>query len=282
MPQTDYRIASHGYFEAMGMEMKRGRGFTDLDRAETQRVIVINESFAEQLWPGQNAIGKTITIYYVNNTPWEVVGVVSDTRHGGLGAPAPAQMFVPMAQAEFLFAYMHFAIKTAGGSPAVIAAIRRVGVEVDAKYPLYELSSMGEKMAATTERDRFVATLLAAFALLALVLAAVGIHGVVAYQVAQQTREIGLRMALGADRGTVLRGVLQRTAILAGLGVGLGLLGAGAATRVVRGLLYEVSPFDPVTFAGVGSILMTVALLAALLPAVRAATIDPAGALRND
>ncbi len=282
LPQTDYRIASHGYFEAMGMEMKRGRGFTDLDRAETQRVIVINEAFAEQLWPGQNAIGKTITIYYVNNMPWEVVGVVGDTRHRGLGAPAPAQMFVPMAQAEFLFGYMHFAVKTAGSSPGVIDAIRRVGVEVDAKYPLYQLSSMGEKMAATTERDRFVATLLAAFALLALVLAAVGIHGVVAYQVAQQTREIGLRMALGADRGRVLRGVLQRTAILAGLGVGLGLVGAGAATRVVRGLLYEVSPLDPVTFAGVGSMLMAVALLAALIPALRAATMDPAGALRND
>ena len=282
LPQTDYRIASHGYFEVMGMEIERGRGFTDLDRAETRRVIVINEAFAEQLWPSENPIGKTITVYYVNNTPWEVVGVVTDTRHRGLGAPAPAQMFVPMAQAEFLFAYMHFAVKTASGSPAVIAAIRRTGVEVDAKYPLYELSSMAQKMAATTERDHFVATLLGAFALLALVLAAVGIHGVVAYQVAQQTREIGLRMALGADRGTVLRDVLGRTATLAGLGVGLGLIAAAAATRVVRSLLYEISPLDPVTFGGVGSMLMTVALLAALLSAVRAATMDPAGALRND
>ena len=113
-------------------------------------------------------------------------------------------------------------------------------------------------------------------------LAAVGIQGVVAYQVAQQTREIGLRMALGADRAAVLRDVLARTATLAGLGVGLGLIAAAAATRVVRSLLYEISPLDPVTFGGVDSMLMTVALLAALLPALRAATMDPVGALRND
>jgi len=281
LPQTDYRIVSDGYFDALGMEIVRGRDFGPLDRAETGRVLVVNESLAEQLWPGQDAVGKTITIYYVNNLPWEVVGVVEDTRHRGLGAPAPAQMFVPMAQAEFLFGYMHFAVKTSGLAETV-HAIQKAAVELDPKYPLYSVTSMASIMAATTERDRFVATLLGAFALLALCLAAVGIHGVVAYQVSERTREIGLRMALGADRGTVLREVLARAAAIAVLGVAIGAVGAAATTRVVRSFLVDVSPLDPVTFGGTSGILMLVALVAALVPALRAATMDPAGALRSD
>ena len=238
-------------------------------------------NLASQLWPGENPIGKTITIYYMNDLPWEVVGVVEDTRHRGLGAPAPAQMYVPMPQAEFLFDYMHFAIKTSG-APGTVQAIRGVGAAVDAKYPLYSVSSMTALMAANTERDRFVATLLGAFALLALCLAAVGIHGVVAYQVALRTREIGLRMALGADGRQVLRAVLGKAAALAAAGVAIGTLGAAATTRVIRSFLFEVSPLDPVTFGGVGATLMGVAFVAALIPALRAASMDPAGALRND
>ena len=279
--QTSYRIASDGYFEALGIDVVQGRTFNGLDRAETQRVLVINEAFAEQLWPGQDPIGKTITIYYAQTQVWEVVGVVENTRHRGLGAPAPAQMYVPLPQAEVLWGYMHFAVRT-NGDPATTQAIRSVGAEVDPSYPLYGVTPMSSILAATTERDRFVATLLGAFALLALCLAAVGIHGVVAYQVALRTREIGLRMALGADRGEVLGAVLRRAAGLAGLGVLLGLAGAAATTRVVRGFLYDVSPFDPLTFGGVGAVLMAVAFVAALVPALRAATMDPAGALRND
>lgn len=281
LPQTRYRIASDGYFEALGMELLAGRTFSGLDRAETQRVLVINDAFASQLWPGENALGKTITIYYANNTSWEVVGVVESTRHVGLGAPPPAQMYVPLAQAEFLFGYMHFAVKTAAGT-APTRAIRAVGAEVDPKYPLYSVSSMASLLSATTERDRFVATLLGAFALLALCLAAVGIHGVVAFHVAQRTREIGLRMALGADRRQVLSAVLGRAGALAGLGVLLGVVGASATSRVVQSFLYEVSPLDPMTFGAVGALLMSVALVAALIPAVRAATMDPAGALRDN
>jgi putative ABC transport system permease protein len=141
---------------------------------------------------------------------------------------------------------------------------------------------MGALLAATTERERFTTTLLGVFALLALCLAAVGIHGVVAYQVTLRTREIGLRIALGADRGQVLGSVLRRAAILSGVGVVVGALIALSATRVVRGLLFEVSPFDPITFGLVGATLMGAALVAALMPALRAARMDPAGALRND
>ncbi len=282
LPQTDYRIASPGYFEAVGMDVVRGRTFTDLDRAETRRVLVINEVFADQLWPGEDPLGKTVTIYYVENTPWEVVGVVADTRHRGLGVDAPAQMFVPMAQAEMLFTYMHFAVQSVGPVAPVVEAMRRAGVEVDSKYPLYALSTLEAKVAATTQRDRFVATLLGAFALLALTLAAVGIHGVVAHQVACRTREIGLRMALGANRGALLRHVLGRTMLMAGAGVVLGAGAAALATRTVRGLLFSVSPLDPVTFLGVGLLLMGVACLAAVVPALRAAHMDPAGALRSD
>jgi predicted permease len=281
VPQTDYRIVSDGYFDAMGMEIARGRDFGPLDRAETERVLIVNESFADQLWPGQDPIGKTITIYYVNDVPWEVVGVVGDTRHRGLGAPVPAQMYVPMAQSENLFGYMHFAVKTSGAAET-LRAIRTAAVEVDAKYPLYDVSSMASIMAATTERDRFVAMLLGAFAMLALCLAAVGIHSVVAYHVTERTPEIGLRMALGAGRSTVLRDVLRKAAAVAVAGVAIGMAGAAATTRVMRSFLVDVSPLDPVTFAGMSAILIVVALVAALVPALRAAAMDPAGALRSD
>jgi putative ABC transport system permease protein len=282
LAQTDYRIASPGYFAAVGMDVVRGRAFNDLDRAETARVLIINEAFADQLWPGLDPLGKTITIYYAENTAWEVVGVVADTRHGGLSAPAPPQMFVPMAQAEFLFGYMHFAVRSAGSTASVAQAMRRTGVAVDAKYPLYALSTLEGKVSATIQRDRFVATLLGAFALLALALAAVGIHGVVAYQVAQRTREIGLRMALGADRDTVLKAVLGRAVLMAGLGAGLGAAGAALATSALQSFLFQVHRLDPLTFLGVGAVLMAVACVAALVPAWRAARMDPAMALRND
>jgi ABC-type antimicrobial peptide transport system permease subunit len=160
--------------------------------------------------------------------------------------------------------------------------MREVGAEVDPKYPLYSIATMASIMAATTERDRFVATILGAFALLALCLAAVGIHGVVAYQVAERTREIGLRMALGADRSRVLGEVLRHAATIAGLGVLVGSIGAAATSRLIRSLLVDVSPLDPVTFGGTSGILFAVALVAALVPAIRAATMDPAGALRSN
>lgn len=281
LTQTSYRIASEGYFEALGMELLRGRTFNALDRPEASRVLIINEAFASQLWPDEEAVGKTITIYYGPPTPWEVVGVVEDTRHRGLAAPAPAQMYVPMSQAQTLFGYMHFAVKTTG-DVGTVRAIREVGAEVDPRYPLYEVGSMDDVMAATTEEDRLVTTLLAAFALLALALAAVGIHGVVSYQVALRTREIGLRMALGADRSQVVGSVIRRAWTLAGAGVVLGLLGAAATTRVVQSFLYEVSPLDPLTFASVAATLMVVAFMAAMVPAVRAATTDPMGTLRNN
>jgi putative ABC transport system permease protein len=281
LPQTDYRIASEGYFEAMGMEIVRGRAFESLDRAETARVLVVNESFAGQLWPGQDPIGKTITIYYVNDVLWEVVGVVEDTRHRGLGAPAPAQMYVPASQAEFLFGYMHLAVRT-NGAPETVRAVSAAGVAVDPKYPLYGVSSMASIISATTERDRFAATLLGAFALLALCLAAVGIHGVMAYQVSERTREIGLRMALGANRSTVLREVLKRAVSIAIAGVAIGALGAAATSRVVSSFLVDVSPLDPVTFGGTSGILVVVTVVAALAPAIRAASMDPSGALRSN
>ena len=282
LPQSDYRVVSDGYFEALGMEIVRGRPFGSFDRSETRRVIVVNEELADRLWPGEDPIGKTITIYYVQNTTWEVVGVVENNRHRGLGAPEPAQMFVPLSQAEALFGYMHFAVKTADGSAATVQAIRTAGTQVDPKYPLYEVSPLASLITATTESDRFVATLLAAFALLALGLAAVGVHGVVAYQVRLRTREIGLRMALGADGRRLLVAVLGRVAILAAAGVALGFVGAAGTTRLVRSFLYEISPLDPLTFGGVGLVLILVACSAALLPALRAATMDPAGALRQD
>ena len=282
LPELDYRIISPGYLEAMGVEVVRGRSFTDLDRAETQRVIQINKTAAEQFWPGQDPIGKSITIFYINNVPWEVVGVVKDTRHHALSTPATAQFFVPLAQAEYLFGYMTIVAKTEAGRADVVDGMRAAAVRLDPKFPLHRIETAGDLMADTIARDRFAAVLIGAFALLALVLSAAGIYGVVAYQVARRTREIGLRMALGAARANVVSDVVKGAVGMALGGIVLGLAGSFAATRVLTGMLFVVTPLDVSTHVGVAALLLAVRVVASVVPAMRASSVDPVSALRSD
>jgi len=281
MPQTDYRIVSPGYFDAMGMTIVRGRGFTRFDRREGERVLVISETFAERLWPGQDPIGRSITVFYVNNVPWEVVGVVGDTRHAGLSVAPRAQMFVPLAQAEYVFGYLTV---VARGAPGVSVAdgVRMTVAAVDPKFPLYRLMTLEGRMAETIARDRFTAGLFGIFALLALLLAAAGIHGVVAYQVARQTHEIGLRLALGAGRRSVLTKVVREALTMASLGVVVGITVSVALSRLLSGLLYGVSPLDPTTYGSVAAVLLLAAAGSAAVPALRAAGVDPVDALRAE
>ena len=280
--QTDYRIISPGYLDAMGIRLVSGRDFNDFDRAETARVLLITQSFAESLWPGEDPLGKSITIYYAQNQEWEVVGVVADTHHQGLAVPARHQMFVPMSQAEFLFAYMTVAIRAQGVGPFPIEAVRTAATSLNTNEPLFEIQPMAELVGRSIARDSLATTSLAVFAGLALLLALAGIYGVTSYQVSSRRHEIGVRMALGADRGTVVRRVLRDALGLAVAGVAIGLLGAAGLTQLARSLLFGVEPLDLPVFLLGPALLLIMAALAAFPPARRAASIDPVQAMRSD
>lgn len=284
LPEASYRIISPGYVDAMGMRLLRGRDLSSADRAGAPPVVLINRAFAERLWPGEDALGRRVIVHYVadEGVAWEVVGVVEDTRHQGLAAPAQPQFFVPAGQAEFMFGYLTLVIRTHGAPAAVTDAVHEAALEVEPTEPLYDYATMADLRAGAVARERLAASIVGIFAILALVLAATGVYGVVSYQVARRTREIGVRMALGAARGRVLGLVLGEVAATAAIGLILGLLGAIAASRLISGLLFGVKPIDPVTYASVAAILLASALLAAWLPARRAAGIDPVSALRTE
>lgn len=279
--QTDYRIVSTGYLETLSIPLLAGRDFTDFDRRDGPPVLLVNESFVRANWPGEDPIGKTVTIFYVEDTEWEVVGVIGDTHHQGLSQPARAQMFVPMAQAQYLFGYMTVVIKAIPGMD-VATAVRQAAVDVDPNEPLWDLGSLSGLMRQSIARDRFVTTAFGLFGILALLMATAGIYGVVSYQVVRRTREIGVRMALGARSRTVLRQVLGEALRMSLAGVALGLMAAFAVARVLRSFLFEVGYLDPLIFAVVPVLLVMVAAAAALIPARRAALIDPVQAIRED
>jgi putative ABC transport system permease protein len=219
---------------------------------------------------------------YVRSDPWEVVGVVRDTRHANLTSVPRPQVFVPVAQAELLFGYMTIVVRTNADGPDVVPGMRAVAGALDPSEPLYDIDTIEALRATATARDRMTAVVFGAFALLAVVLAGAGIYGVIAYQVARRTREIGVRIALGASRARVVHEVVSEAARLALLGIALGAAGALAGTRFVRSLLFGVAPTDPITFGAVAILLLGVAVAAALVPAARAASIQPVEALRSE
>jgi putative ABC transport system permease protein len=280
--EVDYRIASPGYFRAMGIPLVKGRGFDDRDRADGKRVLLVNETFAKLHWPGEEPVGRTVRVFYVQDTDWEVAGVVGDTRHAGLSVPVQAQIFVPLAQAEYLFGFMTIVVRRAGAAPGLEDRIRDVGLALDAQEPLYSLETMESLVARATAPDRMAAFVFALFAVLALALSVAGIYGVISYQVTRRTREIGVRMALGAAPASVVATVVGEAALLAALGITIGAAGAFAGTRMARNHLFGVSATDPLTFFGVSMLLFLIAILAALVPAARAARIPPVTALRAD
>ncbi len=300
-PKVDFRLISPGYLEAMGIRLLEGRAFTERDRIErasdgasltpsapaaadvrSPKVMLVNETFARQNWPGQSAVGKHVRLFYVESDPWEVAGVVADTRHAALVSPPRPQVFVPVEQTELLFGYLTIVARTAPGASGIAAGMRRAALMVDPSEPLYDIDTIEALRSEATERERMTALIFSAFALVAVVLAAAGIYGVISYQVTRRTREIGVRMALGASRGRVVRDVVREAVVLALVGVALGSASALAAVRFVRGMLYGVAPTDPVTFGSVTVLLMAVAIAAALVPAAKASGIQPVEALRAD
>jgi predicted permease len=282
---VDKTAVSPEYFRVMGIPRLSGRGFTDRDGANAPGVALITKSVAKKLWPGEDPIGRRITLED-NPAPADwltIVGVVEDVRQQSLTEqPSPA-IYQPYRQVSrpFFLSHMTFAVRTASNPASVAGAMRSVLHEVDRTQPA-QITPMTDLIAATTAEPQLQTRLISTFSLLALILSAIGIYSVLAYAVTERTREIGIRMALGAEKSDITRMVLKRSLLLAAIGVTLGVGGSLAVTRVLAKFLFEVKPTDPATFLMVAALLASVALFAGWLPARRAATVDPLAALRHE
>jgi putative ABC transport system permease protein len=278
-----YREVTNDYLQTIGARLLEGRLFDSRDGASSQRAVIINETFAKGFWPGESPVGKRMQVGKTGpDQPWlTIVGVVADMRERGLLLAMKPGMYVPVKQiAQPDPSYL--AVRTAGDPLALAGAVREAVWAVDREQPVSNVRTMRNLMEEETGSQRQVMTLLGIFAALALLLASLGIYGVLSYAVAQRTQEIGIRMALGAGPLDVLRMVVAQGLEVALVGVGMGLVGALALTRVMAGMLFEVSATDPATFAAVALFLTMIAAAACYLPARRASRVNPIIALRYE
>jgi putative ABC transport system permease protein len=269
------------YFRTLGIAVVRGRGFLDSDRDGAPLIAVVSEAAARRLWPGEDPMGKRLGFGFANNddTQWmTVVGVARDIRYRNLRDATPT-IFLPARQS---ITQGMFAVRITGDRDAVFAAIRRALHEVDPELDLWHPQTMEDYLAGPMAQPRMNAVLLSGFALVALLLAAMGLYGVLASAVGERTRELGIRSALGATPARLRREVLGQALAVCGVGVVVGVAGALAASRMLTALLYEVSPTDPAALLGACAVLLGIAFIAAYLPARRATRIDPARALRSE
>jgi predicted permease len=283
LPMIDHmQIVTPGYFATMGVRVTRGRAFDDRDRGNAPWVAVVSQSVARRFWPGGDAIGQRIGYPYAS--PWiTIVGIVPDTKQDSLRDTSSASMYVPWAQASRRFTGELWLVARTAGDPAASGlAIRSLVHEIDRAVPVSDVRTMDGVISDSVTKSRFTTLLVAAFALLALALGAVGIYGVMSYLVGERRREMGIRIALGASRASVMRLVLRRAAWLAGAGAAIGLCGAMVVTRSLRQWLYGVSAIDPMTFLLVPILFLAVAALASSVPALRATRADPASTLREE
>jgi putative ABC transport system permease protein len=265
----------------MGIQLVKGRAFTDQDSEASQKVLIINEAMARRDWPGEDPIGRRICFDREKDQQiWrEVVGVVRDVRHIGLEAEPVPQMYLPYLQITTPFTAL---VLRAANQQSVAEAVRSEILALDRDQPVYNIRPMKQLVAESASRSRFTMLLLALFATLALLLAMMGIYGVMSYSVTERLREIGIRQALGAQVSDVLRLVIGQGMKMTLAGAGIGLAGAFALTRWMKTLLFEVSATDPITFALIPLLLVLVALGACFVPARRATKIDPIHALRYE
>ena len=279
---ADQRIAAGRYFEVMGIPLVRGRLFNDADTAEAQRVVVVDEFMAQELWPGADAVGKRIRFGDLKSTaPWQtVVGVVGRVKHYGLDTSGRIAVYMPHTQAVSRALYV--TVRTNSEPEAVAAAVRQQVRELDPNLPIYRMRPMGALVDASISTQRFAMRILGVFALIALVLAAIGIHAVMAHVVSQGTREIGIRLALGATGREIIRLVFRHGLTMAIVGIGVGFAGAAGLTRLMRSLIFGVDPVDAATYAAVGVLLGAIAVIATLIPALRASRVDPVVSLRSE
>ena len=276
-PQADFRTATTGYFRAMGIPLLRGREFNEFDRPNSTPVVIINETLARQMFPGEDPLGQRLVLY---GAPREIVGVVGAVRHRGFSQEARPEMTLPYRQ--FQFNGMTLAVRSDLDRTTLAAAIAGAVHALDPQQPVYRPRAMDEFLADSVAQPRFTTLLLGGFAGLALVLALVGVYGVTTYAVNQRTREIAVRMTLGAQRHEVVRLVARQSVGYAGAGVVLGLLGAAAVTRFLGGLLFDVTATDPLTFISAASAVTLAAVAASYIPAIRAARVPPARTLRAE
>ena len=274
----DWRIVSPGFFQTLGIPLLRGRDFTDADRGGALNTLIVSQATAHRFWGTDDPIGRVLK-RAADTRELVVVGVVGDVRSNVLSAETPTLYYPASARVAQL---MDVVVRTDGPPESMLSAVRQRVRELDAELPLANVRTMDEWVASNAAQPKVNAVLLAVFAGAALLIATVGIYGVLAYSVNQRTREIGLRMALGAPRGRVVRLIVREGMTVGSIGIGAGLLGAIVLSQTIASLLFGVPVRDPATFAGVAIVLTVVALIACCVPARRASCVDPMIALREE
>lgn len=276
-PATSTRLISPEYFRTLGMTLRAGRDFSDADGPDAPKVVVVSQRFAQQQWPGDSALGRRIA--FVSGT-FEVVGVVNDAKLNGAEAPAPATVYLPYDQ--IAQPQLGIVVRATGDPAALAPAIRAATFAVDPDEPLYAVQTLAALTAATTQTNAMLSRGMLAVAGIAFLLAVIGVYGVTTYSVGQRTREIGIRMAMGAENADVTRQIVRQGAAIVGIGTATGLLLAVLVTRGLSAFLFGVSAFDPIVFGGITVLLVATAIVASYLPARRAARVDPLIALRAE
>jgi predicted permease len=280
-PLVDRRVTVNAsYFDTLKIRLAAGRLFDGRDGAGAPKVAIINQSMAHAFWGNDSPLGRRVKD--LGGDWYTVVGVVADVKNNGVDKPTGTEIYYPYTQIPHGLNYLHIAVRSTASPSVVVSAVREAVRDVNPALPITFIHSMEEEIATTQSRPRFMALLLTLFAGVALVLAAVGIYGVISYSVAQRTREFGIRIALGSSRGGVMRLVLRDGVFLIGGGTVIGVVGALAATRLLSTFLFGVKPTDPVTFAAVALLLGAVAILGSYFPARRATKVDPLVALRAE
>ena len=289
MPWSRWTAISPGYWDALGLKLVSGREFTAADRAETAKVVIVNEGFARREWPGENPIGKRVDVYLGEDKEtadpqagWlEVVGVAPDLRFAGFDNTDDQQaLYVPMAQHPARFAWVM--VKTRAEPTSMVDALRRTVLELDPNLPLYYVRSMEQVLEKTMFFPNLLWVLFGTFGVVAIVLTSLGLYGVVAFGVSQRTQEIGVRMAFGAHAVDILRMILRQGLVKVAVGLGAGLVLAAPLAWFLGSILFQVEPADPVTFAVIPLLLASVAILACLVPARKASSVDPLSALHYE
>ncbi|HSE36684.1 MAG TPA: ABC transporter permease, partial [Blastocatellia bacterium] len=278
---TNYYAVTPDYFTAMGIPLLRGRLFTERDNNNAPPVAIINETMAKQYFPDEDPIGKGINVTQGPAEKFrEIIGIVGDVKQYGLARPSPLQTYEPYIQMPFSVGTL--VVRTEGNPAALSGAIRSEVLAIDKEQPVSRVRTLDQIVSGSVQQQHFLMLLVGVFAAVALILAAVGLYGVMNYAVTQRTHEIGIRMALGASGGNVLKLIVGHGMMLAFIGVAIGLAGAFALTRLIETLLFSISTTDPLTFAGISVLLTGVALVACLAPARRAIKVDPMLALRHE
>jgi putative ABC transport system permease protein len=279
-PVVDARPVTPGFFEAMGIQQLAGRDIAESDTQDHDPVAVINETFARQIYPGDNPIGRRFILNLGNDKPHEIVGVVGDVKLASVdGAIRPTAY---LSSRQYAFGIMSYVVRTAGDPARLAPSATRVVHDIDPLLPVSAIRPLTDVFAESIALPRLTTITMGIFAGIALLLAALGVYGVVAYSVSQRVREFGIRMALGARPGEIVGMVVRQTLTLIGMGLALGILCAVPATRLMRGMLYQIGPNDPITFVSIGALLAVVGCLAAYLPAKLGTRLDPVNTLRTD